>query len=214
MSAAVQTQPPTQKLEIQNIKSHVRDPETRKILWFDANHWCGPSAISAVTPLTSGEAARLIRHQSGKKMVTGTYVCEVREALRACNIELVPLPIMGFFKHDPWKHLRIKKLKKDGHPLPTLRAWLEDTKVERSHGGIYLVSAGQHWQLISGDDYVCGKTEKIVPLSSKHESIRFRSIVSYVYKLASTGVCWPDAPVLLPAQSGFDWLRQNELIAE
>ena len=49
----------------------------------DRNRYCGPSVISAVTALTTGEAARLIRKQSGRKMVKGTYSSEVKKALEA-----------------------------------------------------------------------------------------------------------------------------------
>ena len=35
----------------------------------DVNNYCGPAVISAVTGMTTGEAARLIRHVSGQKMV-------------------------------------------------------------------------------------------------------------------------------------------------
>ena len=37
----------------------------------DVNNYCGPAVISAVTGMTTGEAARLIRHVSGQKMVKG-----------------------------------------------------------------------------------------------------------------------------------------------
>ena len=51
----------------------------------DKNRYCGPSAISAVTKLTSGEAARLIRKQSGKSSVKGTSTSNIRRALEACR---------------------------------------------------------------------------------------------------------------------------------
>ena len=47
----------------------------------DKNRYCGPSVISAVTSLTTGEAARLIRMQSGKRSVKGTSTMEVKREL-------------------------------------------------------------------------------------------------------------------------------------
>ena len=54
----------------------------------DKNRFCGPSVISALTDLTTGEAARLIRMQTGRKNIMGTHTSEVQRALRACNISM------------------------------------------------------------------------------------------------------------------------------
>ena len=55
----------------------------------DKNGYCGPSVISAVTDLTTGEAARLIRKQTGRKMVKGSHSSEIKRALEACNLSLI-----------------------------------------------------------------------------------------------------------------------------
>ena len=47
----------------------------------DKNRYCGPSVISAITGMTTGEAARLIRTISGVKSVKGTSTRQVRNAL-------------------------------------------------------------------------------------------------------------------------------------
>ena len=49
----------------------------------DMNRYCGPSVISALTDLTTGEAARLIRKQGGRNRIMGTYTSEMRRALQA-----------------------------------------------------------------------------------------------------------------------------------
>ena len=51
----------------------------------DKNRYCGPAVISALTSLTTGEAARLIRKQNGRDTIRGSYTYEVLDALRAAT---------------------------------------------------------------------------------------------------------------------------------
>ncbi len=148
----------------------------------DRNRYCGPSVISAVTNLTTGEAARLIRIQSGKRSVKGTSTRNVRQALEACNISMIwkPAPVGSRYG------------KSSG---VTLARWLKLTHGTRADR-VFLIVAGHHWQLVSGNRYVCGVVGDIV--SIKDKKVKRRARVSEVYELISNGVKMPDMDVSKP----------------
>ena len=151
----------------------------------DKNRYCGPSVISAVTSLTTGEAARLIRMQSGKRSVKGTSTLEVKRALKACNIEMHPVPSPEGTRFG----------RRDGI---TLAKWLKLTRFRKSSDKVFLVVAGWHWQLISGDRYVCGRIASLGIVSTKHEQVKRRARVAEVYKLTSDHVTRPSVDVSKP----------------
>ena len=107
----------------------------------DKNRYCGPSVISAVTSLTTGEAARLIRMQSGKRSVKGTSTMEVKRALKACNIEMHHVPSPGqtrFGRRDGitlahW--LRLTPLRVRQNSKPGYRVRKARTGEETGKGG-------------------------------------------------------------------------------
>jgi len=142
----------------------------------DKNRFCGPSVISALTNLTTGEAARLIRKQTGKACVMGTHSWEVANALRACNIEL----------HD----MAVER------PRPTLARWLKLSKEDRTPGRVFLILAGHHWQLVSGRRYTCGRIREIVSIRDKR--VKRRARVRQVWELTSDNVTKPDIDVSKP----------------
>lgn len=143
----------------------------------DENRYCGPSVISAVTKLTTGEAARLIRKQTGKPCVRGTYTSEVRHALEACGIKM-------------WSAGYRTRHK------PTLAGWLRESKEDRTPGRVFLISAGHHWQLVSGRRYVCGRIREIVSIKDKR--VKRRARVREVYELISDNVTKPVIDVSKP----------------
>ena len=148
----------------------------------DRNRYCGPSAISAVTKLTSGEAARLIRKLNGKRSVKGTSIPDIRRAFEACNIKMHAVPSPEGTRYG----------RSDGI---TLARWLKLTT--RSRGSkIFLIVAGHHWQLVSGRRYVCGLTEDIVSIRDK--KVKRRARVSKVYELTSDNVTLPAFDVSKP----------------
>ena len=148
----------------------------------DKNRYCGPSAISALTDLTTGEAARLIRKQSGRKVIKGTHTYEVLKALTACNI-----------KADRWRREGVRLNRTNG---PTLAGWLRLTKKDRTPGRIFLLIAGWHWQLISGRRYTCGRIRDIVSIKDKR--VKRRARVCEVWELTSDNVTRPDIDVSKP----------------
>jgi hypothetical protein len=145
-----------------NIKS-VNHGTTRA----DKNRYCGPSVISAVTGMTTGEAARLIRHVGGRKSVKGSYVSEVTRALEMCNINAV------------YKNFDLKLGRSKG---PTLARWLKHTVKERTAKRVFLIVAGHHFQLVQGRRYVCGILGD--PVSIRHKRVKRRARVSNVYELS------------------------------
>jgi hypothetical protein len=142
----------------------------------DKNRFCGPSVISAVTTLSSGEAARLIRKQTGRKAVTGTSTWEVKKALEACNVKMNQCRYPSTF--------------------PTLAAWLRLSKQDRTTGRIFLIVAGHHWQLVSGRRYTCGRVREIISIRDKR--VKRRARVSEVYELISDNVIKPEIDVAKP----------------
>ena len=130
----------------------------------DTNRYCGPAVISAVTGMTTGEAARLIRHVSGQRKVTGSHTFHVLRALSLCNIQNVKTTVVT---------------------RPTLAQWLKSSKDVRTAGRVYLIVAGNHFQLVEGRRYVCGRTRDIVSVRSKYVKRRCR--VETVHELISEG---------------------------
>ena len=148
----------------------------------DKNRYCGPSVISALTDLTTGEAARLIRKQFGRKSIRGSHTYEVLEALRACNIVA-----------RRWGKPGVRLNRSTG---PTLAGWLKMSKEDRTPGRVFLIAAGHHWQLISGRRFTCGRIREIV--SIKDKQVKRRARVAEVFELTSDNVTRPDIDVSKP----------------
>lgn len=142
----------------------------------DTNSYCGPSAISIVTGMSSGEAARLLRHVADKASIKGTHSYEMEAAFRRCNIYMRKVPV----KPQPAKMIRGKN-----ETRPTMTQWLRDSKDQRTPGRVYLIAAGNHWQIVSGRRFCCGKTKQIVSITDKKANRRAR--VSEVWELIEVG---------------------------
>lgn len=142
----------------------------------DRNRYCGPAVISAVTGMVTGEAARLIRHVSGQKKVTGSYPHHVLRALALCNVGCKNKKFFGY----------------NTKQRPTLAQWLKSSKDIRTSGRVFLIVAGNHFQLVEGRRYVCGRTKDIVSIRSK--LVKRRCRVEQVIELCKDGkIKIPDA---------------------
>jgi hypothetical protein len=146
----------------------------------DKNRFCGPSVISALTDLTTGEAARLIRMQTGRKNIKGTHTSEVQRALRTCNISMKSRYYPGLNRTTG----------------PTLAGWLKMSKADRTPGRVFLLVAGWHWQLVSGRRYTCGRIREIVSIKDKR--VKRRARVAEIYELTSDNVTKPEIDVSKP----------------
>lgn len=125
----------------------------------DANRYCGPAVISAVTGLTTGGAARLIRGINGNKCVMGTYPHELRKALDRCGI--------------------ITSVVSECSPsdAPTFAQWVKQSR----DSGTYIICVGNHWAAIRGRRYVCGIAKDVVPFD--HPAVKRRARVTLVLRL-------------------------------
>mgnify|MGYP003665745127 FL=1 len=165
----------------------------------DKNRYCGPSVISALTDLTTGEAARLIRKQSGRPKITGTSTRQVLDGLRACNI-----------KACRWEKPGVRLNRKTG---PTLAGWLKMSQEDRTPGRVFLIVAGWHWQLVSGRRYTCGRIREIVSIKDKR--VKRRARVDEVFELTSDNVTRPDIDVSKPkTKSNPYYYRVKKMIRE
>jgi len=165
----------------------------------DNNGYCGPSAISAITGMTTGEAARLIRLESGQTRVRGTHTNHLLYVLSKCNV-----------RHER-RSFGLKLHRRTG---PTLAGWLKATVKERTAHRVFLLVAGWHWQLVQGRRYVCGLVGE--PVSIKSKKIKRRARVAEVYEL------WCDQKVVIPPQArkpknvdpNAKWRRLSKKLAE
>lgn len=134
----------------------------------DGNRYCGPAVISAATGCTTKDAATLLRWarygDPSRGSIKGATTSEVTTVLKHWGIKVERKP-----HNTPESH------------RPTLTQWLRHNKANRTAGRVYLIVAGNHWQMVSGRKYVCGITREVV--SIKHPKVKRRARVSEVYEL-------------------------------
>ena len=126
------------------------------------NRYCGPAVISMIAGVTTEDAAALIRKHTNVRAVRGTSTGQVRRVLSH----------LGYTMRLATTHLP-RKL--------TLAGWLRETVDIRTSGRVFLLVAGNHWQLITGRRYACGITGGIV--SIKHEKVKRRARVTEVFEI-------------------------------
>lgn len=128
------------------------------------NRFCGPAALSIIAGVDTAEASAVIRHVSGKRSVTGTTHWEIVKALNLLGYKATSVA-----KVDPLNR----------RANPTLAAWLRSD--ERDGKSLYLIDAGQHWQVVQGRRFCCGITRDIV--SIRDGSVKRRARVTAVFKI-------------------------------
>ena len=161
----------------------------------DKNRYCGPAAISAVTGMTTAEAAKLLRVVSGARSIKGTDSALMRDALRECGIKMGE----DIRAARPGDSLRVPaqvypSIEGDytfsAYCFETLARWLSTTRLileanrwpwQEFAQRVFLVVAGNHWQLIQGDKYVCGLPGEVVSVTDKR--VKRRARVTEVYEL-------------------------------
>lgn len=157
----------------------------------DTNRYCGPSALSIVTGMSTGEAARLLRTLSGAAAIKGTTTGQMSRAFRTCGINMVRIKV----KHQaPAIMRKVCQVRRDTSETytetrPTMTQWLKDSKDIRTPGRVFLIDAGHHWQIVSGRRFCCGRTGKIVSITDKKANRRAR--VSGVYELVGDKIAIP-----------------------
>jgi len=163
----------------------------------DRNRYCGPSVISAITGMTTGEAARLIRHVGGRKSIKGSSTWEVKRSLDLCGIES---------KRTTFG-LTLGRSKG-----VTLAGWLKGTVKERTADRVFLIVAGWHWQLVQGRRYVCGIVGDVV--SIKDKKIKRRARVAEVYELTSIGKITTPSEAIKPKQTTNNFRGKAQRLAK
>ena len=146
----------------------------------NTNRYCGPSAISAVTGMPTGSAAKLLRIVGGRKAIKGAYVGEVKSALYKCNILAEPSKptTLGVKMPDGTDRKTWSQ-----EPRVTLAQWLKHSKTIRTSGRIFLIVAGNHYQLVSGRKFTCGRVRDIISIRGK--GVKRRSRVERVFELVA-----------------------------
>jgi len=129
-----------------------------------SNQYCGPAVLSFLTGQDTSECASWSRRFSYHRgAVRGSNERNMRLVLTKLGIDYVPLGSYPKSKR------------------PTLARWLRENKERRTPGRVYLIIAGNHWQLVTGRRYACGMVGAIV--SIKNEGVKRRARVSYVWEL-------------------------------
>lgn len=189
----------------------------------DKNRYCGPSAISIVTGMATGEAARLLRYVNGKCSIKGVGDYDMIRALKMCGITTKTI----YVKPSPTPFVRETKKGRKVESRPTLAEWFRNTASLRTAGRVFLVSAGHHWQIVSGRRFCCGITKEIVGFT--HEKVMRRARVREVFELlpAPAGISIPaqakkeNAQVTRDARDraafksdcqrrGYDWIKASD----
>lgn len=129
--------------------------------------WCGPSAISAITGYSSDDAARVIRHHSGKRFVKGAAQRHVVAALRDFGVQC---------------ELLYDAPKGKGQ---TFAQWRKNSVADRKNGVVFLLVSGWHYQVVCGRKATCGRLRDIVSIRDK--SLKQRSRVAQVWRLSLIG---------------------------
>ena len=163
----------------------------------DRNRYCGPSVISAITGMTTGEAARLIRHVGGRKSIKGSSTWEVKRSLHLCGIKS---------KRTTFG-LTLGRSKG-----VTLAGWLKGTVKERTADRVFLIVAGWHWQLVQGRRYVCGIVGDVV--SIKDKKVKRRARVAEVYELTSIGKITTPSEATKPKQTTNNFRGKAQRLAK
>ena len=82
----------------------------------DKTRFCGPAVISALTGITTGEAARRIREHTGRRQITGTWGDEIKPVFADLGILMTPA-----------------RIDEDGYLRLDLLIEMLDVKVQRRH---------------------------------------------------------------------------------
>ena len=133
------------------------------------NTYCGPAVVSSLTGLNTDQAAQLIREYGGRRSVKGCYTHEVRGALAEIGLSTHRIPAEGL----------------------TLNQW-HRKHIYKAHNfnDVFLVVAGDHFQLIKGYRFICGQTLVPVPFKTDrrvHRRARVKDAYVVSGKLALGG---------------------------
>lgn len=160
------------------------------------NRWCGPAVVSFLTGINTSEVARQIREATGRRRITGTDVVELQHVLLfhymilekqsiylppSSHVNVVVKPRSRINSELVEWQMKCHRAEYKAAARPTLAAWLREHKNILTSHRVYLLAAGNHWQLITGFRYACGQVGEIV--SVRDPRVRRRARVSEVYEV-------------------------------
>ena len=99
--------------QTRNLKMKIRPVKHEGM--FPKNRYCGPAAISIISGISTGEAAKLLRYITGARAIRGVWTWDLEIALNDLGYELLA-------HHSP-RHDSVPRKER-----PTLARWLKDTK--------------------------------------------------------------------------------------
>ena len=150
----------------------------------DKNRYCGPAVISALTGITTAEAARRIREHTGRRQITGTWGDEIKPVFADLGVRMTPARFDAFdgsLRPDLLIEMlsvetqRQHEADQRGSAM-TFAAWLKATEGERTGDQVFLLTSGKHWVLVQRDSFVCGLTGDVV--SVDHPKVKRRARVA------------------------------------
>ena len=145
-----------------------------------SNRYCGPAVLSFLTGQDTTECARWFRTLSNHRgAVKGSSEKNMLMVLDGIDIQT-----------------RQVDLFRSSGDRPTLTTWLRDNKEIRTPGRVYLVVAGNHWQLITGRRYACGRIGEMVSIKDKRvkRRARVRQVWELTLPLGKLKIPEPPAP--------------------
>ena len=125
------------------------------------NRYCGPAAFSFLTGVNTSDASLVFRQHFGLYRIRGLATRHLIGALREAGLD-------AYRRTDYEDNL-------------TLAQWLKVSKGERKSGRVWLIVAGNHFQIVSGRKDACGRIGKMVGLSDKR--IKKRCRVEIVFEV-------------------------------
>lgn len=140
------------------------------------NRYCGPAVISILTGYRTGDVAAVARHVLNRSSIIGMEDHEMRMTLRRFGVRMAG--------YETFESLPMNR-------RPTLAQWFKNG---READELFLINAGYHWQLVRGDQFICGTTAEWVPFT--HEKVMRRARVAAVYRMSRTGTT-EDADAIL-----------------
>jgi len=124
------------------------------------NKFCGPAVVAALTGVSTDLGAAAIRKRSFQEFVKGTFTIHLLMTLLDFGL--------SHFEHRGFNGM-------------TLAQFFKASASLRKGGRVFLVIAGDHFQLVKGNKFICGITKELVGFS--HEKVKRRARVAEVFEI-------------------------------
>lgn len=137
---------------------------------FTKNRFCGPSAISSITGVSTECAAAWVKKLCNKKVVKGMYNGEMKNALNHFGVD--------------YSYRNINYTKEQ----TTLFRWLKNADVKK----VYLLVVGHHYVVVTGG-FVFDNIYGVAPISeTKHKKKKVKQIFEIIRNKRYEQDFWPE----------------------